>query len=120
MPADREAAEIDGLALLGERAAQIEAAWRAREDVPHKSAPALRRLRDSVGSEQAWRCCYCGTRTTETADPEHAPTLEHIVPRSRGGSDHHANLVMACLWCNRTRGSMPAGEFFLIIRGVLA
>lgn len=34
-----------------------------------------------------------------------APTLDHIMPRSLGGSDDHANLRLACRQCNTSRGA---------------
>ncbi len=34
------------------------------------------------------------------------PTLEHIVPLSRGGKDAPDNLAIACRLCNHARGSM--------------
>jgi hypothetical protein len=37
--------------------------------------------------------------------------VEHIVPRSRGGSDRVSNLCMACASCNQAKGNQTAGEF---------
>ena len=34
-------------------------------------------------------------------------TLEHVVPRSRGGRTEDENLVVACRRCNRARRSRP-------------
>lgn len=40
-------------------------------------------------------CRYCGARPgSELLE------VDHLVPRSRGGSDHHSNLVAACKTCN--------------------
>ena len=38
------------------------------------------------------------------SDPD-APTFEHVVPRSLGGSDESANRLIACFSCNVRRGS---------------
>ena len=35
-------------------------------------------------------------------------TLDHLMPRSRGGTDALKNLVIACAPCNWGRGSMAA------------
>lgn len=43
------------------------------------------------------RCAYCGSAENLTID--------HLVPRSKGGRDHPANLVLACLSCNNRKGS---------------
>lgn len=44
-------------------------------------------------------CIWCGqTRWL---------TVEHLLPRSRGGRGHAENLAPACRACNRRRGSRP-------------
>lgn len=43
------------------------------------------------------RCAYCGSGENLTID--------HLVPRSKGGQDHPSNLVLACLTCNNRKGS---------------
>ena len=53
---------------------------------------------------QKWerKCAYCGT----TDLPLQA---EHIVPRSRGGSNRVGNLCLACAPCNQRKGNRTAG-----------
>jgi 5-methylcytosine-specific restriction endonuclease McrA len=49
-------------------------------------------------------CQYCGTRP-----PSRDLSLDHVVPRSRGGRSTWENLVTACGPCNRLKGqSLPA------------
>ena len=60
-------------------------------------------LRSALCEAQNHRCAYCGRRTELV--PGHAfhpgsPTLDHVVPLSRGGADHPENLVLACYRCN--------------------
>lgn len=43
-------------------------------------------------------------------------TLDHIVPRSRGGRNELENLVLACHWCNHFRGDVPAHTALYWIR----
>jgi 5-methylcytosine-specific restriction endonuclease McrA len=38
-------------------------------------------------------------------------TLEHVVPRSRGGHATAENAVVACRSCNRRRGSKPVDAY---------
>jgi hypothetical protein len=38
-------------------------------------------------------------------------TVEHLLPRSRGGSDGHHNLLPACRACNRARRSQAAAAY---------
>ena len=53
-----------------------------------------------------WKCRYCGTPLTiETA------TKDHVIPRSRGGSDWPSNLVPACRLCNSKKSNKPLQQF---------
>lgn len=36
-----------------------------------------------------------------------AATVDHLVPQSHGGDDHHDNLLPAHLGCNASRGTQP-------------
>jgi len=50
------------------------------------------------------KCCYCHA--------ENLPLeIEHIVPRSRHGSDRVSNLAIACHECNLRKGNRTAAEF---------
>nr|WP_314074714.1 HNH endonuclease [uncultured Roseococcus sp.] len=87
---------------------EIEAAWilHQMDQRPRANRPAFSgRLRDRLGSEQNWRCCYCGRRTNEAAQHGHEPSIEHVLPISLGGSHDYGNLVMACRDCNQARGN---------------
>jgi 5-methylcytosine-specific restriction endonuclease McrA len=55
-------------------------------------------------------CTYCG-RLFGTGLPFSRPTLDHVVPRSRGGSSALVNLVLACKPCNRDKGDLSSAEF---------
>lgn len=47
------------------------------------------------------RCAYCGAA---------ASTIDHILPRSRGGQDSWENLVACCLRCNNVKGDRTPTE----------
>jgi 5-methylcytosine-specific restriction endonuclease McrA len=49
-------------------------------------------------------CAYCAAGGTPL-------TIDHIQPRSRGGSDRIRNLCLACVPCNQAKSSMPVTEF---------
>ena len=50
------------------------------------------------------KCTYCGA--------EHVPLeIEHIVPKSRGGSNRISNLTLACRPCNQRKGSQSIEVF---------
>ena len=56
-------------------------------------------------------CAYC----RQPFDEERPATVDHVVPRSRGGSNELDNLVAACRPCNQAKGAMSAVAF----RGLL-
>ncbi len=62
-------------------------------------------LRSYVFHRDGHVCAYCGRRDAERYE------LDHIVPRSRGGSDRASNLVVACSDCNSAKGNAPVTEF---------
>lgn len=56
-----------------------------------------------------FRCAYCGEDLRGAAPSE--VTLDHLVPRCEGGSNHETNLVTACKSCNSARGAKPWAEY---------
>jgi 5-methylcytosine-specific restriction endonuclease McrA len=52
--------------------------------------------RRAVFARDGWVCQYCGSRSTLTID--------HVVPRSKGGSSTWDNIVASCAPCNRRKG----------------
>ena len=50
------------------------------------------------------KCAYCGKTTIPLE-------VEHIVPKSRGGSDRVSNLTISCHECNQKKGNQTAAEF---------
>jgi len=51
-----------------------------------------------------YRCAYCSKIDTPFE-------VDHILPRSRGGSHRISNLCLACHACNQQKGDMTAAEF---------
>lgn len=51
-------------------------------------------------------CCWCGKTCRLTVVPQHPDraTVEHVIPKSRGGSNMLPNLRVACYACNNARG----------------
>lgn len=62
-------------------------------------------LKRQLLEKQADRCYWCGEEICLSA------TIEHIHPRSRGGTDATDNLAMACHQCNQMKANMTASEF---------
>lgn len=50
------------------------------------------------------KCCYCGATDVKLQ-------IEHIIPKSRGGSNRVNNLCTACEPCNQKKNSQTAAEF---------
>jgi len=67
--------------------------------LPHgREVPVSRR---GVLRRDAHRCAYCGKNAT---------TIDHVQPRSRGGSDSWENLVACCLRCNNQKSDHTLAE----------
>ena len=49
-------------------------------------------------------CAYCRGKDVPLE-------VEHIIPKSRGGSDRVSNLTLACVPCNRKKDKQTAAEF---------
>jgi 5-methylcytosine-specific restriction endonuclease McrA len=52
-------------------------------------------------------CCWCGKRCDENASDtnDSYPTIEHLIPRSKGGHTTMDNCKIACRKCNNARGN---------------
>ena len=61
-------------------------------------------LRAYVFHQNHHRCFYCG-------EQEKKLTLDHIIPKSRGGADRVINLTTACLKCNQQKDNQLPEEF---------
>jgi 5-methylcytosine-specific restriction endonuclease McrA len=61
-------------------------------------------LREYVLAKWQRKCAYCDAR-------EIPLEIEHIVPKSRGGSNRTSNLTLACHACNQRKGKLTAAEF---------
>lgn len=58
-----------------------------------------------------YTCWLCNKACDTTVDPrthDDAPTLDHVIPRSKGGTHAHNNLRTACRRCNSIRSDSGA------------
>lgn len=53
------------------------------------------------------RCAYCARAAT---------TVDHVLPRSRGGADAWDNLVACCLRCNNVKGDRTPEEMGWVLQ----
>ncbi|EKO3443743.1 HNH endonuclease [Vibrio fluvialis] len=56
----------------------------------------------SIASKTNGKCFYCGEAGTE---------VDHVIAKSRGGSNRISNLVMACRKCNGSKRQKTIEEF---------
>jgi 5-methylcytosine-specific restriction endonuclease McrA len=62
-------------------------------------------LRFEVFARDAFTCQYCGMRP-----PDVVLEVDHIHPRSKGGSDDPINLITSCFDCNRGKRAKVISE----------
>lgn len=68
-----------------------------------------RRVRDYILATHPPVCAWCGGAidlTLSGNDPL-GPSVDHILPRAQGGTDHPNNLQPMHRRCNTTRGNQP-------------
>jgi 5-methylcytosine-specific restriction endonuclease McrA len=100
--------------LLKEKAEVVEhASWELRSESLTLPRPVVIRLvtyvrvprdthrrkitRRAVFARDRWTCQYCGNGHANL-------TVDHVVPRSKGGSSSWDNIVTCCAPCNRRKG----------------
>jgi 5-methylcytosine-specific restriction endonuclease McrA len=100
--------------LLKEKAELVERSeWQLHSATSQMSRPVVIRLvsyvkiprdthrrkitRRAVFARDDWTCQYCGSRSNLTVD--------HVVPRSKGGGSTWDNIVASCAPCNRRKGN---------------
>lgn len=101
--------------LLKEKAEMVERArWELHSESTSIARPVVIRLvsyvrvphdthrrkitRRAVFARDGWTCQYCGSRSNLTVD--------HVIPRSKGGNSSWENIVASCAPCNRRKGDM--------------
>ena len=65
--------------------------------------------RRALFARDNWRCAYCGTTGGKL-------TLDHVVPRSRGGDSVWENVVTSCAPCNLRKGDRLPEEVAMELR----
>ena len=66
---------------------------------------AKRKWRQAIKEKWNYECAYCGS--------EENLTLDHITPRSKGGSEKVTNVLCACHSCNQSKGHKMWSDWFL-------
>src|SRR5204862_442598 len=71
--------------------------------------PRVRLTRREVFMRDQYTCQYCGLKTRDL-------TLDHVIPRHRGGPHTWENLVSACRSCNHRKGGKALEECRMPLR----
>jgi 5-methylcytosine-specific restriction endonuclease McrA len=61
-------------------------------------------IREYLLEKWGRKCAYCDAKDIPL-------NLDHIMPKSKGGSDRPSNLVLACVNCNQSKGSKSIHQF---------
>ncbi len=64
--------------------------------IPYRHAVPLSRR--AIFARDGGRCVYCGANAT---------SIDHVIPRSRGGAHNWDNVVSACHRCNHVKADKP-------------
>jgi 5-methylcytosine-specific restriction endonuclease McrA len=64
--------------------------------------------RRAVFARDGWTCQYCGARSNLTVD--------HVIPRSKGGASTWDNIVASCAPCNRRKGDLLPAQANMVPR----
>jgi predicted nucleic acid-binding Zn ribbon protein len=72
-------------------------------------------MREAIYERDGHECWLCGEAVDYTADAKRddwAPSLDHVVPRSKGGTHDASNLRTAHRWCNSVRSDNEQHDLF--------
>lgn len=56
------------------------------------------------------KCFYCGVALTRKTR-----SLDHLVPRARGGTNNFKNIVICCRPCNCAKSDLTVSEFSVFV-----
>ena len=68
---------------------------------------ARRKFRQSIFESWEWKCAYCD----KDLDTKSA-TIDHIVPKFKGGHNVKSNMICSCSKCNRSKGSILLEDWY--------
>jgi 5-methylcytosine-specific restriction endonuclease McrA len=74
--------------------------------VPYKQVIMTRK---NILKRDMYKCAYCGRSDLPL-------TIDHVVPKARGGEETWENLVTACVACNNRKGDRTLEEAELTLR----
>jgi len=78
-----------------------------------------KKKRAAIYARDHYECVWCGTKASparvlpeDGVAPGEVLTIDHLIPRSRGGTNEANNLVTSCMSCNILRGDAEIWSMF--------
>ncbi len=68
---------------------------------------ARRKFRQSIFESWEWKCAYCDKELDTTS-----ATIDHIIPKFKGGHNIKSNMICSCSKCNRSKGSVLLEDWY--------
>ncbi|MEA2641988.1 MAG: hypothetical protein QOF51_3382 [Chloroflexota bacterium] len=104
-----EVLEVDGIAYRSpSRTVRIPSVIRLNHLI-RRPRPRVRLTRREIFLRDQHTCQYCGSKGKEL-------TLDHVMPKHRGGRHAWENLVSACRTCNHHKGGKTVEEAKMALR----
>jgi hypothetical protein len=72
--------------------------------------------RVAIFERDGWRCHICGRKVKRNVNPTHAlaPTIDHLIPLSKGGYDAPDNVACAHFLCNSIKSDTGSAQLILV------
>ena len=68
---------------------------------------ARQKFREYIFNLWNWKCAYCDVELNEIT-----ATIDHIIPKYRGGLHVKTNMCCCCTECNRSKGSTRLEDWY--------
>lgn len=84
-----------------------------RREEKSRSADVPFQVRLYIYERDGWRCQLCGKKVDKSkmgTSHKKAPSIDHILPKSKGGSDDTSNLQCAHVSCNSKKSVKMGGQ----------
>lgn len=77
---------------------------------PRPFSPPQKKRREALWLKHGRKCHWCGCETLLDATPSkwNMATVDHVIPRYKGGTNEETNTVSACQRCNNRRSHEDA------------
>ncbi|QIW87858.1 hypothetical protein Ab1vBOLIVR5_gp210c [Agrobacterium phage OLIVR5] len=101
------------LALHAKRIAKLELSYLKEEHEYTEKALNLQIVKRILYLAQKGKCCFCECLTFLESPPNNndLATIEHCVPKAKGGEDAPSNYAISCFECNNLRTTKDFKEF---------